>query len=115
MRLRADSISFAAAAGRVSAGIVIWAAHFGAIYGYTGLACARRFSDSGAAWVALVPWVIGAATLLAVAAALVFLAPVVRSPRAAPFVDWLGGWVAALAIVAIVLEAMAMFWVSVCG
>jgi hypothetical protein len=115
MRLRADSMSFAAAAARMSAGIVIWAAHFGVIYGYTGLACARRFAEAGAAWVALVPWVIGVATVLAVAAALVFLAPVVRSPRTAPFVDWLGGWVAALAIVAIILEALAMFWVPVCG
>jgi hypothetical protein len=115
MTPRADSVSFAATAWRVSAGILIWAAHFGAIYGYTGLACARRFADGGAAWVALVPWVIGVATAIAVAAALVFLVPVFRSPRTAPFVDWLGGWVAALATVAIILEAIAMFWVPVCG
>lgn len=115
MTLRSDSVSFATTTGRVSAGILIWAAHFGTIYGYTGLACARRFADMGAAWVALVPWVIAVATAIAVAAALVFLAPVFRSPRAAPFVEWLGGWVAGLAIVAIILEAIAMFWVPVCG
>lgn len=115
MMLHADRVSFTTTALRVSAGIVIWAAHFGVIYGYTGLACARRLAESGAAWVALVPWVIGGATAAAVGVALVVATPVLRSPRTAPFVEWLAGWVAALAVVAMVLEAIAVLWVPVCG
>jgi hypothetical protein len=114
MRVRADSAPFAATALRLSAGIIVWALHFAIIYGYTGLACARRYAGSGETWIALVPWVIGIATAGALAVALIFLLPVVRSPREAGFVEWVSGWVAAFAMVAIVLEAAAVFWVPAC-
>jgi hypothetical protein len=111
----ADRVSFARTALCVSAPIIIWAAHFGVIYGFTGLACARRFTDGGATWLALVPWVIGLATAAAVAAALVFFAPIVRKPAGIAFIDWMSGWTAALAILAMLLEAITVLWVPVCG
>ena len=111
----ADSVSFTATALRLSAGIIVWAVHFAIIYGFTGLACARRYAESGDTWITLVPWVIGIATAAAFAVALVLLFPVMRSPRKAPFVEWVSGWVAAFAMIAIVLEVAAVFWVPVCG
>jgi hypothetical protein len=111
----ADSVSFTATALRLSAGIIVWAMHFAIIYGFTGLACARRYTESGDTWIALVPWVIGIATAAALAAALVLLTPVIRSPRKAPFVEWVSGWIAAFAMIAIVLEAAAVLWVPACG
>ena len=51
--------------------VVIWAAHFAFVYGFTGIACARRFG-------AVVPWVVGFASLVAVCALLVFAAPAAR-------------------------------------
>jgi hypothetical protein len=110
-----DSACFAVTALRMSAGIIVWAVHFGVIYGFTGLACARRYEPSGAMWVGLVPWVIGIATVLAAAIALKFVLPLARRPRDARFVDWMTGWVAVLAIGAIVLEAITVLWVPACG
>lgn len=107
--------AFAASVWRMSAGILIWAVHFTVIYGYTGLACARRFAESGATWIALVPWVIGAASLIAACAALAFVIPLLRSPHPASFVDWIAGCIAALGLAAIALEAVAIVWVPVCG
>ena len=110
-----DSVSFTATALRLSAGIIVWAVHFAIIYGFTGLACARRYAEVGDTWIALVPWVIGVATAAALAVASVLLAPVMRLPRKAPFVEWVSGWIAAFAMIAIVLEAAAVFWVPACG
>jgi hypothetical protein len=109
-----DSASFALTSLRLSAGIIIWAVHFAVIYGYTGLACARRFDASGEIWVTLVAWVVGVATAVGVLLAVVFVAPAVRATRRA-FVDWMSGWVAAFAVLAMILEGIAILWVPVCG
>jgi hypothetical protein len=106
--------NFGATALRMSAGIIIWAAHFAVIYGFTGLACARRFGASGDTWLMLVPWVIGLATAAALFAAAVFIAPAVRASRE-QFIAWVSGWVAAFAALAIVLEGISILWVPVCG
>ena len=112
---RTDSLPFGTTALRISAGIIVWAVHFGAIYGYTGLACARLDAESADLWRGLVPWVIALTTVLAAAAALAFAMPVLRSRRRAPFVEWMSGWIAVLALLAIVLEASAVLWVPACG
>jgi hypothetical protein len=108
-------VHFAPAALRVSAGVIVWAVHFAVVYGFTGLACARRFDEGGAIWVALVPWVIGAASLLAALMILALILPLVRAVRRAQFIDWMSGCVAALALAAIVLETIPLLWVPVCG
>jgi hypothetical protein len=99
----------------MSSGVIIWALHFTVVYGFTGLACARRYEEGGATWVALVPWVIGAASLLAALAALAFVVPLVLPQRRGHFTDWMSGCVAALALAAIVLETMPLLWVPACG
>jgi hypothetical protein len=105
---------FGATALRMSAGVIIWAVHFAVIYGFTGLACARRFGASGETWLTLVPWVIAVATAAGVLAAAVFIPPAVRANRE-QFVEWVSGWVAAFAVLAMVLEAITVLWVPVCG
>ena len=109
-----DSASFLATSLRMSAGIIIWAVHFAAVYGYTGLACARRFGTSGETWIALVPWVVGVSTVVGVLLAIAFIAPAVRATRH-EFVNWISGWVAAFAVLAMILEGIAILWVPVCG
>jgi hypothetical protein len=109
-----DSASFTLTSLRVSAGVIIWAVHFAVIYGYTGLACARRLEATGETWVALVPWVVGIATVGGVLLALAFVAPAVRASRRA-FVEWMSGWVAAFAVLAMILEGIAILWVPLCG
>ena len=51
-------MGFVATTLRMTAGIIVWAVHFAAIYGYAALACARGFAVP-------VPAVVGIATILA--------------------------------------------------
>jgi hypothetical protein len=85
---------------RMSSGAIVWAAHFMAIYGITALACARGFP-------AAVPWAIGIATALALAAVIVII---VFNAR-----DWLTAAVAGLALIAIVWEAIPVLVVPACA
>lgn len=105
---------FTAAALRLSAGVIVWALHFAAIYGYTGIACARRFHAYGETLVAAVPWVIGIATASAIAAVLPLVAQFARVRTGSGFIDWMSGGLAALSLVAIVFEAMTVIWLPAC-
>lgn len=89
----------------IPAGIVVWAAHFGMIYGFTGYACARSLGPA-------VPWVVAGATLAAAAVAAGLLAR--AWPRRAAFESWLAAAVAGAALAAIVLESIVLFWVAPC-
>lgn len=94
------------AALRMTFAIAVWAAHFAILYGFTGLACARGFGDA-------VPWVAGAATLVAVAAtALIALQAL---PRRGEFTAWMTVALAGVVVVAIVFEAVALFIVKPCA
>jgi hypothetical protein len=84
---------------RMSSGAIVWAAHFMAIYGITALACARGSP-------ATVPWAIGIATALALAA----IAIIVFNFR-----DWMSAAVAGLALLAIVWEAIPVLVVPACA
>jgi hypothetical protein len=97
--------SLAATALRIGSPVIVWAAHFGAIYVATALACARAAP-------AAVPWAIGIATALASALALAIL---VREWRArGRFESWLAASLAAFALAAIVAEALAALSVRAC-
>ena len=89
--------------------VVIWAAHFTLVYGFTGIACARRLD-------AAVPWVIGVASLVALCALIAIVAPVaarvVRNPR---FPDYLAAGLGGLAAIAIVWEASSLLGTRSCG
>lgn len=89
----------------MSSGVVIWALHFGTIYGLTGLACARG-------WQSLVPPGIALATALA---AILACAVLVAGWRGrAQFESWMTAGIAALALVAIVWEALPVLVVPIC-
>ena len=88
--------------GTVVLAIAIWAAHFALVYGFTALACARSFA-------ALVPWVVVALSIAAVAGigVLAMRGPI-RTARDLNFADAVGCGVGALAIIAVVWEASSM-------
>lgn len=90
---------------KISSGILVWGAHFTVLYGFTALACARGFPG-------MIPWVAGAATVAAFAAAAFILA--ISFPHRARFVPWLTGAVAALAAIAIAFEGVALAMVPAC-
>lgn len=110
-----DTRQFVVATLRITAGILIWGVHFLVIYGYTGLACARRFEAHGAALLDLVPWVIGASTAIGVALCAAFIVPGLRRPRNDDFSRWMSAWIAALAVVAMTLEAAGVLWIPLCA
>ena len=89
----------------MSSGAVIWALHFGAIYGLTGLACARG-------WQAAVPPGIALATVVAAILALAVLVAGWR--RRAQFESWMTAGIAALALLAILWEALPVLIVPIC-
>jgi hypothetical protein len=93
-------------AWRITGGIVIWAAHFTAIYGFTALACARERPSA-------VPWIIGIATLAGIALVLADIAWQWRDRHA--FDAWLGIGLAGFALLAIVWEAVPALMVSSCA
>jgi hypothetical protein len=99
-------MSFPATALIVSAGVIIWALHFAAIYGLTALACARGW---GAAMLPAL-WL---ATAAAVIASLLVVAAGWR--RRDVFEYWLSAAIAGLGLVAIVYEALAILMVPACG
>lgn len=113
--MTSDERPFGATALRMSAGVIVWAAHFGTIYGFTGLACARQFHDAGAVWVGAVPWVIGIATAVAAALMALLIAPALRASRTNDFVEWMTAATAGLALIGILYEAVPVFMLPICG
>jgi hypothetical protein len=99
-------MNFAAATFRLSAGILVWALHFGLIYGVTGLACARGMPRAA-------PWGIGAATLVAV----LVLVPLVVAGwrRRAEFESAIGGALGAFALLAVLWQALPVLLIEACA
>jgi hypothetical protein len=89
---------------RLSAGPLLWLAHFGALYGFNAIACARGLPGA-------VPWVVAAATLiLAIPAGFLVL-----RKRKDEFVEWLTAALAALSLLAILWQALPALMVSPCA
>jgi hypothetical protein len=88
----------------MSAGVLVWALHFAAVYGFTGLACARGFGASA-------PWFVAAATALAAAIAAMLVVRNVSSE----FTRWMTAALAAAALIAIVWEGLAALLVPTCA
>ena len=99
-------------------GPLIWAVHFLAIYGFTGILCARPPVTTNWLGHGVAVWAITAASLLALAAmAAVFL---LAKPRDAAqvnlvFVRWMSASLSLLSATAVIWEALAVFLVPVCG
>lgn len=85
--------------------IAIWAVHFTVSYGFTAFACARQMSGA-------VPWVVGVASALALAA---LIAVAVRSAGGSRLPDALAAGLGGLAMIAVVWEASALIWVPACA
>lgn len=88
---------------RLSAGPLLWLAHFAALYGFNAIACARGFSGA-------VPWGVGVATLILAAGA-----ALVTFRHRKDFVDWLTAALGAVALLAILWQALPVLMVSPCA
>jgi hypothetical protein len=88
---------------RMSAGAIVWAIHFGVIYGLTAAACARNFAP-------LVPWIVGISGAVAAAALLILM----TLPGDPAFERWLTVGVAAAALIAVFWESIGAFVVPLC-
>lgn len=94
------------AALRLSLPVALWAVHFGTIYGFTGIACARGLEGA-------VPWVVGLATLVAAALAASLLARGLA--RRDDFIDATTAGLAGLALIAIAWEGVPALWMTPCA
>ena len=90
----------------MASGVIVWAAHFLAVYGFTGLACARG-------WAAAVPWGVGLATVAALGIAAMLLARGVG--RRGEFENGIATGLAAFALLAIAWEGLALLLVDPCA
>ena len=90
----------------MASAVLLWAAHFAVIYGFTGLACARALDRA-------VPWVVGLATI---AAAGGLVAIFVRGVRhAMGFEDAVAAGLAGFALLAVVFEGASIVAVMPCA
>lgn len=115
------NLRFTTASLRMSAGFLIWALHFAAIYVYVALVCARGDAQSQWLGVPVMRLLIGAMTLVAIAALALVLWKALRGDwhadaRAAgqPFVAWIAAAVAAYGVVAVLWAALPTIWVAAC-
>ncbi len=98
---------------------IVWAVHFLAIYSSAALAC-ERDGLAGVYTTATVPWLIGAATLLASGILVWVFIGARRAGRGAlspsgRFVAWLAAALAALVLTAVLWETLALAWLPACG
>lgn len=113
---------FARATLLMISGLLIWAAHFALIYAFTALACARRFWELSWLGVAVVPWLVGFATVAAVGALLAIGARSLRQAHsktgvanASQFCRWMTVAIAWLAVLAIVWQVLPVLLVPTCA
>lgn len=107
------------------AGLVVWAAHFTAIYGLNAVVCARGFAAASIIALPVVPLGVTILTLLAVAglAGPAYLAWVGRhpsmpdgsGPEVARFVRQMTILVSAIAAVGVIWEAVPAFLIPPCS
>ena len=105
-------------------GFVVWFAHFAAVYGFNGLACARGFAENTVLGFGVVQTTVFAATVLAVGINLMMLIAVAlrRGPgvigESEPLADFwrlLAGGGAALSIVAVLWTGLPALVIAPCA
>jgi hypothetical protein len=99
---------FAPATVRALGGLLVWAAHFAALYGATGLACARGFPES-------LPWTIGGVTFAALVANGALALSSLRAATAGDILDWLAVSGAAVSTLAVIWQAFPILVIPICG
>ncbi|HYG86638.1 MAG TPA: hypothetical protein VD978_10295 [Azospirillum sp.] len=115
--------SFPATFAGMMAAFLIWAAHFGILYGVNGLACARGLEGVRVLGFPLVPFTVAAATAVALllTGAVLVRALLGSAPSpdasAAPrrFIRWFTAAAAASALVAILWNGLPALQVPPCG
>lgn len=105
---------FTATALRMSSGVLIWAAHFLAIYGFTAIACARGFASAQWLGMGVLPLTIGAATAVAASALAAIVVQAMRTGRSS-FTEWMAAALAGLALIAVLWEGLAVLLVPGCA
>jgi hypothetical protein len=89
--------------------IAIWAAHFTLAYGFTAFACARAMPG-------VIPWVVGAASAVALVALAALAVPAaIRAARNPALGDVLTSGLGGLAAIAVVWEASSLLGVRACA
>ncbi|WP_334190384.1 hypothetical protein [Noviherbaspirillum sp.] len=102
----------------IFSGPIIWAAHFVAIYGFTGVACARGSHHAEWLGIGAVPWFIGISGLLALAAIATIGALATRKGKRASQSDASGvpaeghAFIGSMTIMLGLLAAIAIVWES---
>jgi hypothetical protein len=104
-------------------GLIIWAVHLGVVYGFNGLACARRFAEAEIWGVGTVPLFVGGTTLLALALTTVLMVVALRRDPAAAryedeteaFLSYSSAAVAALSLLAIAWNGLPALIVPACA
>lgn len=123
--MNGTSSRFIAQTIHMLAGLLIWAAHLGLVYGVTALACARGFADMAVLGIGVVPLAIGCATLAALLATAFVLRQAMRdlgephtlseSRETRRFIDFTTATVAGLALVAIVWNGLPALVIPACA
>jgi hypothetical protein len=118
-----SSLRFAVTMLRMNGGMLIWGLHFGLVYGVNGIVCARELADVQWFGLGIMTWVVVAATVVALAATLVLIGHALRAAGrfgpypepTGPFIDWITATVGAVAVLAIVWDALPVLFVPACG
>jgi hypothetical protein len=99
------------------AGPIVWGLHFLAIYGFTGVVCARALPDARWLGIGWSGWVVVAMGVLALAvlAGWLRMRPISPAPDDRRFLRWTAVALAGLATLAIVWETLAVFLVPGCA
>jgi hypothetical protein len=79
----------------MSSGVIVWALHFTAVYGFTALACARGLGSAA-------PWAAGVATAVAAVLAVIIIARNLDRE----FTRWMSAALAGTALLAILWEGL---------
>jgi len=105
-------------------GLLVWAVHFTIIDGFTAVACANGFAASRVLGLGVVPFVIGAATLLALATTGLVLQNALSGPvpprstrygeATEHFLQYTAANIAALSLVAIAWNALSVLVIAPC-
>jgi hypothetical protein len=107
-----------------AAGLAVWAAHFGAIYATNSLACERGLAGSRVLGLPFVPAMVAGLTLVALAVLALLLRaalsrldpPLDEGGEAEPrFTRWFAAATSALALVAVLFQAVPALVVPPCG
>jgi hypothetical protein len=101
-------------------GLIVWAARFLAVYGFTGLACARPWSTATIAGFPLLPAIVVASAVIGVAICAALATYAVSGFRSEGsenlrFVHAVAALVAGIAILAIIYETAPVFFLPGCA